>query len=130
MAPAYLSVFISSFMPVFFIGIAKYLGGFKFKDNSRPRDFESQLKGKAYFAKCAHDNSWEALAPFAAAVIISIQAGVSQQLVNGLAVSFVVFRFIYGLCYIKDWATARSIFYTFAILCVAGLFILSILNSI
>ena len=115
-------VFIASLQPILFIAAAKILAGFKLGHNHDPRKFLAKAEGKAHRAKCAHDNSWEAFAPFAAAVILALITGVDPHLVNKLAMIFVGLRFIYGLAYIFDWATFRSLVWSGAVACKVILF--------
>ena len=122
---AFFCVFLASLMPVFFIAYAKFTGGFKLGNNHDPRKFLAQTQGKQYRAKCAHDNSWEAFAPFAAAVILATISSVPQGLIGNLAILFVIFRFFYGISYIADWPGTRSVLYTLALLCVGILFYLA-----
>lgn len=119
-------VFIASILPILFVAYAKVSGGFRLgKDNSMPRDFLSKLEGRAFLAKCAHDNSWEAFAPFAAAVILALHVGVHQVLVDRLSVTFIIFRIFYGLSYIFNRPTLRSTFFFFGWGTVVYLFFLS-----
>lgn len=125
MKPAIASVFLASMLPIIFAGIAKYLCGFKVKDNSDPRRRLAQAEGKAYRAKCAHDNSWEALPPFAAGVILAMITGVTPSTINAFAMAFIGFRVVYGAAYILDLATIRSLVWAAALFCTASLFYLA-----
>ncbi len=109
-------------MPIAFIGIAKVAGGFKLGNNHAPRAFLNKAQGKAFLAKSAHDNSWEAFAPFAVAVLFCLQTGVNETLVNRLSGSFVFLRLIYGILYIIDKPTLRSIVWALAWFITAFLF--------
>ncbi|MCF8060026.1 MAG: MAPEG family protein [Bacteriovoracaceae bacterium] len=115
-------IFIASILPIVFVAFAKLTGGFKLGHNHHPRNFLNKLEGRASLAKSAHDNSWEAFAPFAVAVLACLFVGVSRPIVDQLAISFVVFRFIYGLAYIFDKPTIRSIIWFAAWSCVAILY--------
>lgn len=118
-------VFIASLLPIFFIGFAKFIGGFKLGYNHDPRKYLEKLEGKGHRAKCAHDNSWEAFAPFAAAVILAMASGVNPALIDKLAISFIVLRVIYGLLYIYDQASLRSLVWLGGIGCQVALFYLA-----
>ena len=83
------------------------------------------LEGKPYRAKCAHDNSWEAFAPFAASVILALHFGVAQNLVDSIAVAFIVFRLLYGYFYIIDKHLLRSATYFLALACSITLFMMA-----
>ena len=122
---AYFCVFIASLLPIAFIGFSKFTGGFKLGNNHDPRRFLNKMEGKQYRAKCAHDNSWEAFAPFAAAVILASISSVEQSLLDKLAIGFIVSRVAFGVSYIFDKPTLRSTFYFLALICVITLFYLS-----
>jgi uncharacterized MAPEG superfamily protein len=115
-------IFLASILPVVFIGIAKLTGGFKLGHNHQPRYHLNKLEGRPFLAKSAHDNSWEAFAPFAAAVLACFYTGVPKVLVDQLAISFVALRFAYGMAYIFDKPTARSIIWFAAWICVVILY--------
>ncbi len=120
MTLAYLCVLVAIFMPFVFAGLAKSQGDF---DNARPREWLERVEGWRQRAHWAQLNTFESFPPFAAAVIIAHQLGAAQAWVNGLAVLFVLFRALYGLFYILDKSTARSLAWTGGFVCVIGLFI-------
>lgn len=122
---AYWCVLIAAFMPVAFVGYAKFVGRRKMgpRENAFPREWLEQCEGQQKRAYWAQLNSFEAFPPFAAGVIIAALAGAAPVAINALAVLFIVFRVIYGFCYIKDMASARSMVWTLGVLCVVGLFI-------
>lgn len=122
---AFLCVFIASFLPILFVAFAKFSGGFKLGNNHDPRKFLSRMEGPQYRAKCAHDNSWEAFAPFAAAVILASISSVAPPLIDKLAMTFVIARVFYGIVYILDRPTLRSLFFFIAWACVIALFYLA-----
>jgi uncharacterized MAPEG superfamily protein len=108
---SYLCVLIAAFLPILFTGLGKF-GNIKKYDNSKVREFQDKLEGwprRAYFA---HLNTFEAFPFFAAAVIIANTAETVPDSVHYVAISFIVFRLLYGLCYIMDWASARSLCWT------------------
>ncbi|MCR9206471.1 MAG: MAPEG family protein [Halobacteriovoraceae bacterium] len=118
-------VFIASLLPIFFIGFAKISGGFKLGYNHDPRKYLEKLEGKSHRAKCAHDNSWEAFAPFAAGVILAIASGVNPQTIDKLAISFVGIRVLYGLLYIYGQSALRSLVWLGGMICTWSLFYLA-----
>jgi uncharacterized MAPEG superfamily protein len=122
---AFFCIFFASILPILFIGFAKFTGGFKLGNNHDPRKFLAKAEGKQYRAKCAHDNSWEAFGPFAAAVILATISSVSQPLIDNLALCFIGARVFYGISYILDLPSIRSLLYFIAITCVVALFYLS-----
>jgi uncharacterized MAPEG superfamily protein len=127
MAVAYSCLLIAAFMPLIFAAYAKFSS--KGYDNSAPREFLEKLRGKSKRAHYAQLNSFEAFPVFAAAVIVAHLAGVMQSRITVLAVLFVVFRVLYGICYIADKHSLRSTVWFCAFFCVVGLFISAILRS-
>ena len=123
----YLCVLIAAIMPLFLAGYAKFSS--KGYDNSSPREFLEKLQGKSKRAHFAQLNSFEAFPAFAAAVIIAHLAGVNQSHLTMLAVCFVVFRAIYGICYILGKSSLRSTVWFCGFFCVITLFILAIIHS-
>jgi len=121
MTIAYWCVLIAMFLPVAFTGVAKFSGpGF---NNKRPREFQAQLEGFRARAHWAHLNSFEAFPPFAAGVIIAHQLHVAQGRIDLLAVTWIVARIVYGILYIANLATLRSIVWLVAVGCVVALFV-------
>ena len=98
-------------------------------DNSQPRDQQARLEGAARRAVAAHQNGFEAFAPFAAAVLVAgqVQASgrpVHDSLVAGLALGHVVCRLAYVALYVGDKPTLRSAVWTLGFLAILGLFVL------
>lgn len=124
MTLAYWCVLVAALLPYLFVGIAKASGpGY---DNRRPRDFaEAELPGFRKRAYWAHLNGFEAFPPFAAAVIIATLAGAEPGTIDALAVGFVAARLAYGIFYLADWATLRSLAWTAGFGCVIALFVIA-----
>jgi len=121
MAISYWCVLIAALMPYLFTGIAKF-GGRRY-NNHVPREF---LEGQQGFRKRAHWvqlNSFEAFPAFAAGVIIAHQLAVAAETINLLAVSFVLLRLVYGVCYLADQASLRSLVWMAALGCTVALYI-------
>jgi len=121
---AYLCVFIAGLLPLFAVSVAKWK--FPNYDNNNPRAWESKLTGHRARANAAQMNSFEAFPFFAASVILAMLAGVESQTLDTLSVIFVLARVAYILCYIKDWATARSLCWTVGYGCVVAIFVLGL----
>lgn len=120
MTIAFWCVLTAAFIPILFTGVAKFSGrGF---NNNTPRDFQAKLTGYRQRAHWAHLNSFEAFPPFAAAVIIAYVLQVSQSRIDQLAVAFILLRLAYGVFYIVDWATMRSIAWVSAVACWVAMF--------
>lgn len=125
MTIAFWCVLAAAILPYLFVGIAK-LGGKRGYNNKSPRDFLAKQEGFAKRANFAQMNSFEALPAFAAAVIIAHLAGnASQGLMDNLAMGFIAARVLYGVCYIMDLATLRSLVWTAGFGCMVALFVVS-----
>lgn len=122
MTIAYWCVLIAAVLPYAFTVAAKTQSNFT---NRRPRAYLDSLEGWRKRAHWAQLNGFEAFPPFAAAVIIAHQLYASQILINALAAAFIAIRLLYGLCYVFDRPTLRSLFWFAGLLCVAGLFAIS-----
>lgn len=127
MIAAYWCVLIAALMPIAFVGHAKFSGKKKLgtEENARPREWLEQLEGSQKRAYWAQLNAFEAFPPFAAGVIIAVLAGASVTAINTLAILFIIFRIVYGVCYIKNIATARSIIWSLGLACVIALFVVA-----
>lgn len=111
-------------MPYLWVGIAKFSAP-KY-DNKQPREFLEKLEGKAKRAHYAHLNSFEAFPAFAAGVLTAQAAGAAPEHITSFATAFILFRIIYGICYITDRSSLRSLAWGLAFACVLGLFVLAI----
>lgn len=123
MTIAYWCVLIAAFIPYLFTIAAKTQSNFT---NRRPRAYLDSLEGWRKRAYWAQLNGFEAFPPFAAAVLIAHQLYAAQVVINALAMTFIAARLIYGLCYIFDRPTLRSLFWCVGSLCVIGLFVASV----
>lgn len=124
MTIAYWCVLITALMPYVWATAAKTSK--KKYDNNNPRNFLDNLEGWGQRANWAQANSFEALPFFAAAVIIGHLVGnIEQATLDYIAIAFVAARIIYGVCYITDKATIRSLIWMFGIGCSVSIFVLS-----
>lgn len=123
---AYWCVLIAAFMPIGFVGYAKFAGERKMGPtaNHDPRSWLEKTEGANRRAYCAQQNGFEAFPPFAAGVIIALLAGASATAINVFAVLFVILRLVYGWCYISDRASLRSMVWFGATLCTVAIFFL------
>lgn len=124
MTTAYWCVLIAALMPYVWTGIAKARGVGRY-DNRDPRAYLATQSGISQRANAAQLNAFEAFAPFAAAVIVAHLANAMQSTIDGLAIGFVVARTLYGVAYILDQSTLRSLLWFAALGCVIALFIVS-----
>lgn len=109
-------------MPLLFTLTAK-LSGPRF-DNRDPRSWQARLSGLPQRAHAAHLNSFEAFPLFAAGVLLCLQQQVAVDAILPWAVAFVVLRLAFGVCYLLDWATLRSLVWLLALLCSIRLYLL------
>lgn len=126
MTLAYTCVLIAIIMPLVWAMYCK-IPHFKANDydNNSPRPMLDKLDGPYQRANWAQQNSYESLPPFLAAVIIAHLVGVSQGTIDTLAVIYVVARFAFGVLYIKDLASLRSMSWMVGFFSVIGLFVAS-----
>lgn len=119
MTIAYWCVLAAILLPYATVGVAKWDRRY---DNRQPRDWLATLEGRARRAVHAHQNHFESLPGFAAAVVIAHVAHAPQAWVDGLALAWVAIRLAYTWTYLEDRATARSLLWMGALACVIGLF--------
>ncbi|MFV5312657.1 MAPEG family protein [Acinetobacter schindleri] len=113
-------------LPYVFTMIAKKAGGFKAKDNQNPRDFLEQSTGIAKRAHAVQQNSFESLPLFIAAVLMAEYLVMPQSLIMTFGIGYLIFRVLYGICYLANWATLRSIMWLLSMLCPIALLLLII----
>jgi uncharacterized MAPEG superfamily protein len=116
---AYWCVLAAALLPYVTVAIAKRNRGY---DNRLPRDWEARLEGRARRAVAAHQNHFEAFAPFAAAVIIAHLARAPQLPVDVVAGTFIVLRIAYTAAYLADRHLLRSLLWVAGLACVIALF--------
>lgn len=96
-------------------------------DNRTPRAYLADLDGWRARAHAAHQNAFEALAMFTAAVVVVGQSGSGGRWwVNALAITFVVTRVLHGVLYVANLAPLRSLVWFVGLLCIVSMFLLSI----
>ena len=118
---------VAVFLPYGFTMMAKGLMIRETKrfDNHDPRAFLAQAEGAAKRAHNTQLNTFEALPGFVAGVLTATFLGADQVALDGLAVAWVVLRLVYGVCYIRDLATLRSLVWFGALGCVVAMFVLA-----
>ena len=95
-------LYLLTIVPIKWIGFRRY-------DNARPRDpafYDEPLRARALGA---HQNGIEAFPFFAAAVLLAEVRAAPQNLINELAVLFLIVRIAYVLTYVGDRPRLRSI---------------------
>ncbi len=121
MKTAFLCVLIAGLLP--YVGTMAAKWGFRRYDNHNPRQWLAEQTGFRARGNAAQANSFEAFPLFAAGVIIATLAQVETALTDALAVTFVLARVGYIVCYVADKATWRSIFWLVGLLSVVALFV-------
>lgn len=120
------AMMIACILPSLFTIIAKIQGGFKLSDNQHPRQFLAQLTGAASRADAAQQNSYETLPMFLVSVVVAMLFFVPQLLINTLACLYVLIRIIYGIAYMANLSTFRSILWALSMVCIFMLFFLTL----
>jgi uncharacterized MAPEG superfamily protein len=104
-------VFVSLMLYLLSIASVKWLRAGRF-DNARPRDPTFYEDPIATRALGAHQNGIESFPFFAAAVLLAEFRACPQNLINELAVLFVIVRIAYVFTYIGNRPTLRSILWS------------------
>ncbi|WP_423394740.1 MAPEG family protein [Burkholderia sp. LMG 21824] len=119
MTTSQLCLFIVALLPFSMTFLAKARKGY---DNRAPRDYLAKLEGWRARAQAAHQNAWEALALFTAALVVAWHNGANLHRVDQLAMAFVAIRVVYMLMYLLNWASLRSLVWFGGMACVVALF--------
>lgn len=98
----------------------KQLGGY---DNHLPREQQAKLQGLGARANAAHYNSFEALQLFLAAFAASVASGNTDTTMQSLAWLYVACRVGFIICYLADWALARSTIWMVGVIAVISMII-------
>jgi len=118
-----IGIIVACILPFLWTGYAKFTS--KKYNNSTTRDSVEKFTGKSRRAHFAHLNSFEALPFFIASVLVANINQVDTSNLHSLIGLYLFFRIVYGILYIQDIATARSIVWTLAIICNMTLLALS-----
>lgn len=110
-------IIIACLLPYVFAVVAKMAGGFKREDNQNPREFLAKTTGLAARANAVQQNSFESLPLFIAAVLMAEYMVIPQVVLMMFGIAYIVLRIIYGICYLANWATLRSIVWMLSLLC-------------
>ncbi len=111
-------LFIAALLP-FFAKIPLALamnkaGGY---DNNHPRDQQASLKGFGARALAAHQNSFESLIIFSAAISIAVATDTTGETIKILAMVHIGARIIYNALYLMNFGVLRSISWAVGIGC-------------
>ncbi len=93
-------------------------------DNKHPRQQQAQLTGWGARANAAHQNAFETFAPFAAAVFVAHLGNAPKDMVNILAITFVISRIFYTTFYLTNKDKFRSLTWMIGFGATFALFIL------
>ncbi|NNP72493.1 hypothetical protein A7P53_07925 [Acinetobacter defluvii] len=110
-------ILIACLLPYVFTIIAKAAGGFKGRDNQNPREFLAKTTGLAARANAVQQNSFESLPLFIAAILMAEYMVVPQGFTMMMGTAYIVLRIIYGLCYLLNLATLRTIIWFMSMAC-------------
>ena len=120
MATAYWCILIAALLPYVWIAVAKT--GAPNYNHKDPRAWLARQDSyRVRNANAAHLNAFEAFPAFAAAVLMAQAAGVDPRRIAVLAVAFVVFRVLHGICYLAAIHLLRSRVWVAGLGCVLAL---------
>lgn len=88
------------------------LGGY---DNNHPRDQQAKLQGFGARALAAHQNAFESLIVFSAAILLAIVTNTVNESVQLFAILHIGFRVAYHILYLVNIGVMRSICWAVAI---------------
>jgi len=94
------------------IAMSNQPGGY---DNNHPRAQQASLTGFGARANAGHQNSFESLIIFSAAILTALATQHTSNTIQWLAIFYLVVRFIYHIFYLLNWATLRSITWGFSL---------------
>src|SRR5262245_46570462 len=121
-------VFGSVILYLLTIAPFKVLGARRF-DNSKPRDpafYQDAIRARALGA---HQNGIETFPFFAVAVLLAEFRGAPQNLINELAVLFLIVRIAYVLTYVGNRPRLRSILWSIGFTINAVIFFLPLIRQ-
>ena len=127
MTYAYWYIFLAMLLPYGFTVLAKFGPGY---DNRSPRAYLESLEGWRLRSHWVQLNSFEIFGPFAVSVIIAQLAHAPQNWVDILALSFLITRVFYGMFYLFNHATLRSLSWFAGLLCIIGLYMLAAFKGV
>jgi uncharacterized MAPEG superfamily protein len=103
--------------------------GFRDYDNSKPRDpafYHDAIRSRALGA---HQNGVEAFPFFAVAVLLAEFRAAPQNLINELAILFLIVRIAYVLTYIGNRPSLRSILWSVGFIINVAIFFLPLIRG-
>jgi uncharacterized MAPEG superfamily protein len=121
MTTAFWCVFIAGLLP-YIASLAAKVGAADF-NNEAPREWLAKQGGYRARANAAQQNSFEAFALFAAAVIVAHIVRGPQAQVDTLAMVFIAARVLYLIMYLRVWGTLRSLVWAVGMVCTVWIFL-------
>jgi uncharacterized MAPEG superfamily protein len=91
-----------------------------------PRAYSETLTGWHRRAHLAHLNAFEALPPLIAGIMVAEFTRAPRSYIDALALSYVVCRAMHAAFYIGERPTLRSHAWRLGLICVIGLFVVSV----
>jgi uncharacterized MAPEG superfamily protein len=119
----YWCLLIVGTLPYLYTMIAKW-GIFGESENHDARAFHSTLEGYRRRAISIQLNSFEGFPLFAVGVLVAHQRSETPDLfwLNALALSYVIFRLLYGWAYLTDRAGLRTLVWTLGFISTVALY--------
>ena len=114
---------------VFIAGLLPYAAALTAKagapgfDNNEPRAWLAKQTGFRARANAAQQNSFEAFAFFAVAVLVAHVTRGPQAQVDTLAMVFIAARVLYIAMYLGGWGTIRSLVWAVGIIAIVWIFL-------
>jgi uncharacterized MAPEG superfamily protein len=120
-------VFAAVMLYLLTIGAAKWIGAGSY-DNANPRDpafYQDAIRARALGA---HQNGIESFPLFAFAVLLAEFRAAPQNLINELAILFLIVRTAYVLTYVGDRPRLRTILWSIGFVINAAIFFLPLIR--
>lgn len=117
------ALYLLTIVPVKWIGFRDY-------DNSKPRNpafYQDAIRARALGA---HQNGIEAFPFFAAAVLLAEFRAAPQNLINELAVLFLIVRIAYVFTYLGNRSRLRSILWNIGFVINSAIFFLPLIRRL
>lgn len=115
------------YLPFLVVAYGRLQSGY---DAAAPRAMFDKLPAYAQRATWAHQNAFEALALFTAAVVMSFIAQPASPLVAWAAIAFVIARVLYPLFYILNLPVPRSLMFAVGSFSIATIMTLSVMQAL
>ena len=115
-------LYLLTIVPIKWIGFRDY-------DNSKPRDpafYHDAIRSRALGA---HQNGIEAFPFFAVAVLLAEFRAAPQNLINELAILFLIVRIAYVLTYVGNRPSLRSILWNVGFIINVAIFFLPLIRG-